>query len=190
MPEWRDIPGFEGLYQASRNGKIRRLTAKVFHPRQNTEITRNGHVMKSYTTSDGYQALMLCKDGKKKRARVHRLVAMAFIPNPEAKPCINHKNGDKSDNRVDNLEWCTYRENSRHAVDVLHRTINKRTVAVVRSDGEFFPDMKSAARALDMKNGGDIHRAMKSKRKNGKSRTVKGFTFRPATREEIEDHMI
>lgn len=71
-----------------------------------------------------YPSVVICVDGQKKKISVHRLVAMAFIPNPNNKPCVNHKNGIKTDNRVENLEWCTYAENERHSFDVLGKKIN------------------------------------------------------------------
>lgn len=71
--------------------------------------------LKPSLDSNGYTRVNLSKDGKQTVIRIHRLVAEAFIPNPDNKPCINHKNGIKSDNGVGNLEWCTYSENNKHA---------------------------------------------------------------------------
>lgn len=73
--------------------------------------------LKQSPDSTGYPRVNLSKNGKQTVIRIHRLVAEAFISNPENKPCVNHKNGIKSDNRVDNLEWCTYSENNQHAYD-------------------------------------------------------------------------
>lgn len=69
--------------------------------------------------SNGYVKIYLYKDGKKHRKYLHRLLAEQFIPNPENKPCINHKNGIRSDNRLSNIEWCSYAENTQHAFKVL-----------------------------------------------------------------------
>lgn len=75
-----------------------------------------------FRKSNGYISVCLCKNNKKYTKYVHRLVAEAFVPNPDNKPCVNHINGIKNDNRSINLEWCTYVENMRHSVDVLgHR---------------------------------------------------------------------
>ena len=97
---WKDIAGYEGIYKVSNLGNIKSF-------RKNKET-----VLKPYTTSQGYKQARLFKDGKSKGFFVHRLVAQAFLPNPENLPCINHKNEVKDDNRLENLEWCSYKYNS------------------------------------------------------------------------------
>lgn len=95
---WKDIKGYEGRYQVSRSGNVKSLR-KVLHKNKSCE----------------YAHVTLCRNGTQKTIKISRLVAMAFIPNPENKPCTNHKNGIKSDDRVENLEWCTHSENILHA---------------------------------------------------------------------------
>lgn len=101
---WKAIPEYEGCYEVSSIGRVRSVDRVV----QNGTWTKriHGRIMK-LNNNEGYMYCSLCKDGKPKPQKVHRLVALAFIPNPKNLPYINHKNENKSDNRVENLEWCT-----------------------------------------------------------------------------------
>ena len=102
MEKWRDIPGYEGFYQVSDLGNIRSIRFNKI---------RN---MKSWD-SHGYRAVELCMNNNRYTVGIHRLVALTFIPNPENKPEVNHKDRNKSNNNVENLEWVTQSENVAHA---------------------------------------------------------------------------
>ena len=104
MEEWRDIEGYEGLYQISSLGRVKSF------PRPTTP----GGILKINKRKDGYCSVMLCKNGKTKRFSVHRLVAQAFIPNPNNLPIIIHKDENHSKNIVDNLEWCDNKYNGNY----------------------------------------------------------------------------
>lgn len=113
--EWRDIPGYEGLYKVSNCGTVKSLD----HYGSNgvSIILYKGKIVSTYKYH-GYLYVHLC-NGKnnKKKYLVHRLVASAFIPKISGKPQINHKDGNKSNNHVSNLEWCTQKENVIHGVE-------------------------------------------------------------------------
>lgn len=96
---WKDIEGFEGLYQISNLGKVR----------------NSDRDLRLNTSKDGYKLTYLYTNKVKLTRTVHRLVAKAFIPNLKNKPCVNHINGIKTDNRIENLEWVTYSENTLHS---------------------------------------------------------------------------
>ena len=106
MVIWKDVEGFEGLYKVSNEGVL------VSTPRQGAK----GGVVKQVRTNSGYESYTLHKDGKSRNELVHRLLARHFIANPENKPNINHIDGNKLNNNVENLEWVTPKENSEHAV--------------------------------------------------------------------------
>lgn len=110
---WKDIQGYEGLYQASTKGRIRSLDRVVRMGEKNLRCT--GRIFVGKINRFGYMSINISVNNSKKHYTIHRLVAQTFIPNPENKPQVNHINGIKTDNRVENLEWCTSKENSIHA---------------------------------------------------------------------------
>lgn len=115
--EYRDIVGYEGLYQVSNFGKVKSLERKV-NAKNNTMAIRPEKLLKGSVNVYGYPCVHLIKDGVVSGKFIHRLVAQAFIPNPESKPCINHIDGIKTNNDVNNLEWCTYSENNIHSYKI------------------------------------------------------------------------
>ena len=107
MEIWKDVIGYEGLYQVSNMGRVKSLR----------KGKRFNKIMKQTPNYKGYLEISFCVKGKDKKFKVHRLVAMAFIPNIDNKPLVNHKNGNKQDNIFSNLEWVTHGENLKHAYD-------------------------------------------------------------------------
>lgn len=110
---WEDIEGFEGLYEVSNRGRVKSHDMPVKYPTGTIRI-QQGRLL-SLGKSSWYARVNLRKNGEGTPCNVHRLVAKAFLPNPDNKPEVNHINGIKSDNRVENLEWTTGSENMKHA---------------------------------------------------------------------------
>ncbi len=117
--KWKEIPGYEGLYQVSDTGLIKSMD-RITTGKRKRNI--KGMLLKLTFTSTGYYKCELCKEGKKKSCKVHRLVAIAFLPNPHKLPCVNHKDLNPLNNNVENLEWCTQRYNIQHANINGHKT--------------------------------------------------------------------
>lgn len=112
---WVDMFGKEEYYQISNYGRVKSKEYTYFNFRGQKYITKP-ECLNKITTARGYSIVTLSR-GYIKTYKLHRLIAIAFIPNPENKPYINHKNGIRNDNRIENLEWCTPLENLRHAID-------------------------------------------------------------------------
>ena len=169
---WKDCKGYEGFYQVSNLGRIKSL-----------ERIRTNHtggiwiqperILKGKLTGDKYVVVHLkTPKGKDKIERVHRLVAIAFIDNPERKTEVNHINSIRNDNRVENLEWVTREENIAHSVKS-HNKSKKKILCI--TTGEIFYTSNEAAQ----KNGGDAGNIRRAAREydNGKIRKVCGYSY-------------
>lgn len=126
---WKDIAGYEGLYQVSNLGNVR----AIFFTNNQVKNLHRLHVMKPFDNGSGYLVLSLTKEGRRKNHYVHRLVATAFLPNDGGLPVVNHRNHDTKDNRAENLEWCTQKDNVNHS---RHLMAHPKDGAKVPATGE------------------------------------------------------
>lgn len=160
MEMWKDTPGYEGLYQVSDLGRVKSLERYV----QNHSGTRylvpermkKPSEKRERRKEKGYLVVSLYKDNKGTNFYVHRLVADAFVPNPDGKQTVNHKDGNKHNNKAENLEWSTHAENNDHAYrtglnDSSHRRNNRSSIAVLQYDQNMnllhkYPSIREAQR--------------------------------------------
>lgn len=175
MEKWVKINGLDG-YEISNLGRLKSIDRRV--SRGNGDMFLKGRIMKQTLKETGYLIANLYNGKKDKHYRIHRLVAENFIPNPEKKRTVNHKNGIKTDNRVQNLEWATHSENHIHAYRELNRksawtgvkgrhSHASKPVLQYSKKGELlasFYSMKEAAEAVGIE-GGHICSVCKGKRK-------------------------
>ena len=105
IEQWKDIEGYEGLYQVSNLGNVKSLNRTSIKEGRDYRVKEK--ILKTFLCSSGYPTVVLSNNGKKETLMVHRLVALHFIPNPHKYEQINHKDENKNNNNVDNLEWCT-----------------------------------------------------------------------------------
>lgn len=122
--EWKPIYGYDGMYEVSNYGRVKSY-----------KYNSDGRILKSGNNRLGYYYVVLCKEGKEKTCSIHRLVAEAFIPNPNNFSCINHKDENKGNNCVQNLEWCTHSYNNSYGTK-LQRVAEKISKPVVQLDKE------------------------------------------------------
>src|SRR3990167_657246 len=153
--EWLDIKGYEGKYQVNRAGQVRSLD-RIVRGRNGFPRPVKGKLLKPSMVSNGYVRISL--NHNKDNRMIHRIVAEAFIPNPENKRCVNHIDGDKQNNRLDNLEWATYQENEQWSWSHLGKKVSQHKrvsgikhadaipVRVIGKEGEtfIFPTVLSA----------------------------------------------
>jgi len=152
---WKDIEGYEGYYQVSNNGRVRSVERQV---ECNGKIhNRKSRILKPGESKTGYYRVVLSKFGKHKNASIHRLVAKAFLTTKKNRNCVNHKDLDKKNNRVKNLEWCSFKENSEHAVknnrykrgkDAARAELNDEKVIKIRN--LYYSKENQSVRRLDM----------------------------------------
>ena len=144
---WKPIEGWKGLYQVSNMGRVKSLE-RIVRNGKNCCRTVPEKILKTSKDKDGYLSVYLCKDNKKKWYFVHRLVAQAFISNPDNLAEVNHKDKIRTNNYVDNLEWCTTQYNVEYSKSKAIIGINKISGLILE-----FPSAREASRQTDINNG-------------------------------------
>lgn len=178
---WKDVLGYEGLYQVSNLGQVRSLER---YRKNHVGVAKvQGKILRQSIKNSGYAKVALCKDGKVKTFTIHRMVAQAFVENVDGKTTVNHINGNKLDNRAENLEWTTYAENNMHAIDTGLNKMgvmnNKSSRPVAQYDLDMnlikvYPSIKEAERQTGVINQKIIPCC------KGKFRTGGGFIWKYA----------
>lgn len=158
--EWRPLVGYEGLYEVSNRGNMKSL---------NYRRTGKEGILKAVKDKDGYLRVQLWKDGKRKMYAVHRLVAQAFLPNPNNLPIINHKDENKQNNKVENLEWCNISYNNIYngRAKKVAEKLSKPVIAIDKINGLIleFPSAHEASRQTGIAQS-HINACCKGKRKS------------------------
>ena len=163
---WKDIKGYEGYYQISNLGRVKSLIGW-----SGNKYIKREKILALYKNQAGYYTVKLQIKNKRKGFRIHRLIAEAFIPNPNNKPEVNHINAIRDDNRIENLEWVTHAENMQHAwkLGTKNNDTIKRKIKCVET-GEKFESVSQCAKQLDL-NRGNISASLSNDKKVG------GLTF-------------
>lgn len=164
--EWKEIKGYEGFYQVSNRGRVKSLPREILRKNNSKSYMTTEKFIGESKTKYGYYLARLVINNDIKSVPIHRLVAQAFIPNPKNKPQVNHINGVKTDNRVENLEWNTLKENVTH----FHSKNYTKKIRCIET-GQIFVSQNEANRVLGLtKDGcGAVLR--------GGQKQCKGYTF-------------
>lgn len=155
---WKDVKDYEGLYEVSNLGNVRSLD-RIVTRSDGRKCLWKGSILKGIKVRNGYLRISLSKSSKEKQVLIHRLVAQAFIPNPNNLPVINHKDEDKTNNHVENLEWCTRLYNNCYGT-AIQRRVKKISMPVLQLDvntGQViaeYPSANEAARQTKLYQGG------------------------------------
>lgn len=174
---WKTIKGYEGLYEISDKGEVRSFD-RVLPCGHNSSHIRKGKILTPCGNGKGYLQIYLIKDGKAKKFYIHRLVAEAFIDNPNNYPIINHKDENRSNNEASNLEWCNhlYNSNYGHCRQKISDSHNKKPVIQVLPDGtEVRYESSHYAERCTQINHSSIVKCCK-----GRAKTAGGFAWRYA----------
>lgn len=186
IEEWRDVEGYEGKYQISNLGNVKSL---------NYMRTGKEHLLKLRLDKDGYQTICLYYNGKKKIKKVHRLVAEAFIDNPKSLPQVNHKDEDKTNNIISNLEWCDTTYNNNYGTRPKRmQEINKMSLLKSNTkckskpvkclqNNKIYISQTQAGKSLNIRDG-NIYKVI-----NGTYRHTGGYTFEYATYDDIKEYI-
>lgn len=135
---WKDIPNYIGVYKISTYGNIKSLKRSTKNQYKNIEKIKS-----TFITNSGYIAVDLFKKSRAERFLVHRLVAKIFIPNPNNLPQVNHIDGNKQNNNINNLEWCSNSQNMKHAYKNKLEIPNRKVIMQFSKDGEFIKEWES-----------------------------------------------
>ena len=178
--EWRDVPGYEGLYKVSNSGHIKSLARWQIGKNGKKRRFQNWHIKKQSITSNGYKVVSLSKKGKSRYWHVHRLVAITFIPNPDNLPVINHKDECKTNNRVENLEWCTSKYNMNYGKMSCRKDVGRKAVEQYDMDGRFMASYDSITDAANAVGTSRDNIGSCIRGRNGKwpRRTAVGFIWK------------
>lgn len=156
--EWRAVPGFEGYYEVSNLGNVRSIDREVIMKNGVKRKTR-GRMLRlgKYNSQSSYAGVTFCVDGVPSKHSVHRLVASAFIPNPDNLPEINHKDEDKRNNTVENLEWCDRKYNALYGTANIRKAMTQGKPVLQMKDGKIvnaYPSAGLAAACTGATQGG------------------------------------
>jgi len=183
MENWKPITGYEGFYEVSDLGRVRRVSGYVNSGlKHNTKVYRKGGVLKPHIKRNGYLTVDLSKAYEVKTVSVHRLVATAFCEKPNGKEYVNHKNSIRTDNRATNLEWVTASENTLHAAKLGHIGVCNRKPIRCKQLDMTFPSSYEAAQYINQTyfQNSKQTRGMSGKIRacaNGLQKTAYGFTW-------------